>query len=138
MTLTSSFFNILEKYIYKKRLAKRPLLGMLSQPLFVDRIYAKATYSISFPEQKRSELFRLELASDLVPHTYALSRASTLTLYCLHYIAVICRCQAILRIFYGNKTIHAILRLECCVPCLRCIAFIKIIHCCMKSLNFGL
>ena len=70
---------------------------MLSQPLFVDRIYAKAAYFISFPEQKRSELFRLELASDLVPHTYALWRASTLTLYCLYYIAVICRCQAVLR-----------------------------------------
>lgn len=70
---------------------------MLSQPLFVDRIYAKAAYFISFPEQKRSELFRLELASDLVPHTYALWRASTLTLYCLHYIAVICRCQAVLQ-----------------------------------------
>ena len=73
---------------------------MLSQPLFVDRIYAKAAYFISFPEQKRSELFRLELASDLVPHTYALRRASTLTLYCLHYIAVICRCQAALWIFF--------------------------------------
>ena len=73
---------------------------MLSQPLFVDRIYAKAAYFISFPEQKRSELFRLELASDLVPHTYALWRASTLTLYCLHYIAVICRCQ----VFYVTLT----------------------------------
>ena len=76
---------------------------MLSQPLFVDRIYAKAAYFISFPEQKRAELFRLELASDLVPHTYALWRASTLTLYSLYYIAVICRCQAVLRIFYGNS-----------------------------------
>ena len=99
-------------YIQKRGRQSIPLLGMLSQPLFVDRIYAKAAYFISFPEQKRSELFRLELASDLVPHTYALWRASTLTLYCIHYIAVICRCQAVLQIFYGNKWIHAIFRLE--------------------------
>lgn len=84
-------------YIQKKRPAKHPLLGMLSQPLFVDRIYAKAAYFISFPEQKRSKLFRLELASDLVPHTYALWRASNLTINCFHYIAVLGHCQAVLR-----------------------------------------